>query len=107
MKCHLCNLGLLLACAATSFAATPPPEKLLSADTVAVFTVPEYAKASASWKQWPISLVWADPSMKPFRDKFVNKFQSDVIAPLEKEFGVKFSDYSGVAQGQVTVALTP
>jgi len=107
MKRHLCSLGLLLACAASSFAATPPPEKLLAADTVAIFTIPEYAKASASWKQWPASLMWADPSMKPFRDKFMGKFQSDVVAPLEKEFGVKFADYAGLAQGQMTIALTP
>jgi hypothetical protein len=37
----------------------------------------------------------------------MGKLQSDLIAPMEKEFGVKLSDYSGLAQGQVTFALTP
>jgi hypothetical protein len=107
MKRTLCNFGLLLAFAATGFAAAPPPEKLLAADTIAVLTVPDYAKAKGVWSQMPASLVWADPSMKPFKDKFMGKLQSDLIAPMEKEFGVKLSDYSGLAQGQVTFALTP
>lgn len=107
MKRRLCSLGLLLAGTFACLAAAPPPEKLLAADTVAVLTVPDYAKASASWKQWPASQLWGDPSMKAFRDKFVNKLQSDLVTPLEKEFGVKFADYSGLAQGQLTVALTP
>ena len=83
MKRQLCCLSLFFAFAAS--AATPPPEKVLAGDTVAVFTVPDYAKASAAWKQWPASLLWADPAMKPFKDKFVNKLRSDLLAPLEKE----------------------
>jgi len=80
---------------------------LLAADTVAVFTIPDYAKASAAWNQWPLHLLWADPSMKPFKDKFMSKLQSDVVAPLEKEFGIKLADYAGLAQGQLTFALMP
>ncbi len=105
MKRHLTAWTLLLACTLSSFAATPPPEKLLPADTALVITVPDYAKASATWKQWPASLLWADPSMKPFKDKFMNKLQSEFVQPLEKEFGIKFSDYTALAQGQVTFAL--
>jgi hypothetical protein len=108
MKRHLHLLGCLLVSTLTGFTApTPPPEKLLAADTVAIFTIPDYAKASAGWKQWPASQLWADPSMKPFKDKFMTKLGSDVVTPLEKEFGVKFNDYAGLAQGQVTLALTP
>lgn len=106
MKRQLQCLGLLLACAYTTFAApVPPPEKLLPADTVAVLTFPEYAKSSAAWNQWPASLLWADGSMRPFKDKFMNKLRSDVIEPLEKELGIKFSDYTSLAQGQMTFAL--
>ena len=105
MKRQLQSLGLLLACALTSPAATAPPEKLLPADTVAVMTIPDYAKASATWNQWPASLLWADPSMKPFKDKFMGKFQSDLVEPMEKQLGIKFADYSSLAQGQVTFAL--
>ncbi len=107
MKRHLCSLGLLLAAVITSFAAVPQPEKLLAADTVAVFSIPDFAKASAAWKQWPASLLWAESSMKPFKDKFMAKLQSDVVEPLEKELGIKFSDYTSLAQGQLTFALTP
>src|SRR5882672_1313836 len=107
MKRQLCSLLLLPALACSAFAATPPPEKLLAADTVAIFTVPDYAKTRTPWKQWPASQLWADASMKAFKEKFTKKFQSDLIEPLEKEFGIKFEDYSGLAQGQVTLALTP
>ncbi|HYV32166.1 MAG TPA: hypothetical protein VEO53_13815 [Candidatus Binatia bacterium] len=107
MKCQLCSLGLLFAASSASLAVTPPPEKLLAADTVAVLTIPDYVKASASWKQWPSSLLWADASMKPFKDKFLAKLRAEVVVPLEKEFGIKFGDYAGLAQGQLTLALTP
>ncbi len=107
MKCQFCFAGLLFAVAAAGPAATPPPEKLLPVDTVAVLTIPDYAKTSATFKQWPSALLWGDASMKPFKDKFTAKFQSDVIGPLEKEFGIKLADFAGLAQGQLTVALTP
>jgi hypothetical protein len=72
-----------------------------------MFTIPDYAKASAAWKQWPASQLWADPAMKPFRDKFLKKLETDLITPMEKELGIKFADYAGFAQGQLTVALMP
>jgi len=107
MRRQLCCLSLLFIFAVVAHAATPPPEKLLPADTVAVFTMPDYTKASAVWKQWPASQLWADAAMKPFKDKLTNKLSSELVAPLEKELGIKFSDYTGLAQGQITIALTP
>src|SRR5690349_19485976 len=107
MRRQLYSLPLLLALAFPALAATPPPEKLLAADTVALFTVPDYAKTRAAWKQWPPNRLWADPSMEPFKKRFTKKLQSDLFDPPEKEFGIKFADYSGIAQGQVTLALTP
>ncbi len=107
MKRHIWSLGILLVFAPAGHSApVPPPEKLLPADTIALISIPEYAKASAAWKQWPLGQLWADPLMKAFRDKFTDKLRSDVISPLEKEFGIKLGDYSGLAQGQVTLALT-
>ncbi len=103
---RLTALLLLLGTCLAMQAATPPPEKLLPADTLAVLTVPDYAKARASTANVPASLLWADPAMKPFRDKLMGKLNSDVIAPLEREFGIKFSDYASLAQGQVTIAIT-
>src|SRR5689334_9351789 len=107
MKRHIWSLITFLATVFVSHAApVPPPEKLLPADTIALLTVPEFAKAYASWRQWPMGQLWADPSMTAFRDKFMDKLRSEVISPIEKQLGVKLGDYSGLAQGQVTIALT-
>ena len=91
---------------ASAFAGTPPPDKLLAADTLAVLTVPDYAHNKAVVSQWPIGQFWSDPAMKPFTEKFGGKVKTDLIAPLEREFGLKFSDYADLAQGQLTLAIT-
>jgi hypothetical protein len=88
-------------------AAVPSPDKLLPADTLAAFTIPDYTKASGSWSKMPGTLLWKDPSMKAFTEKFGAKFESDVVKPLEREFGIKLSDYTDLAKGQVTLAVTP
>ncbi len=100
------TLALGFALSLTSLAATPPPDQLLTSDTLAVITFPDYAKAETVTDQWPMSRLWHDPAMKPFTDKFMAKLKSDCIEPLEKEFGIRFADYAGLAQGQVTLAVT-
>jgi hypothetical protein len=50
--------------------------------------------------------LWRDPEMKAFRDKFLEKFKTDVLTPLERELGIKFEDYSSLARGQLTLAMT-
>src|SRR4030095_4713805 len=108
MKQRIGSLLPLLAFALTAGAASvPPPEKLLPADTLGVFVIPDYAKSRSAWTKWPSSQLWADPAMKAFREKFTTKLKTDVIEPLEKELGIKLADYSGLAQGQVAVAFTP
>lgn len=87
-------------------AATPPPEKLLPADTLAVFTTPDCNKASAAWGTSPWSRLWNDESMRGFATKFEGKFRSTIVQPLEKQLGIKFADYAGFAQGQFTLAVT-
>ena len=106
MKLKTGFLTLLLAASLTHGAEVPPPEKLLPSDTLGVLTIPEYAKSEARFYQQPLGRLWNDPSMKAFREKLASKVKSDAIAPLEKEFGIKFADYSGLAQGQITLALT-
>src|SRR5688572_33255505 len=86
------------------FAAVPPPDKLLPSDTLAVLTVPNWAATKKS--SAPAFQLWDDPAMKPFKDKFLTKWKSDFVEPFQREFGIKFTDYSGLAQGQVTVAIT-
>src|SRR5262249_14858366 len=105
MKRFLSILLLVWFCNAT-FAAVPAAEGLLASDTLAVITIPDYTRAQAVWAQWPSSRLWSDPALKPFRDKFTAKFSSEYIVPLEKELGVKLEDYSGLAQGQITFAVT-
>lgn len=85
-------------------AAVPPPDKLLPSDTLAVLTVPNWVATRKS--SAPALQIWDDPAMKPFKDKFLAKWKSDIVEPFQREFGIKFSDYTGLAQGQVTWAVT-
>jgi hypothetical protein len=89
-----------------ALAAVPAPEALLASDTLALITVPDYTKAKTIWGQWPSTRLWNDAALKPFRDKFTAKLTSEYIVPLERELGIKFEDYTDLAQGQVTFALT-
>lgn len=84
----------------------PPAEKLLPADTLLVFSVPEAVKLRGIYEKSAPSRFWNDPAMKPFRDKFVAKWKDDFLTPLERDLGVKLDDYSSLPQGQLTFALT-
>jgi hypothetical protein len=103
---RLALIPLICTTLAAFGAPTPPPEKLLPADTLIVATIPDYSKVSAASKQSPLTQLWNDPAMKAFHDKFMGKLQSEVIAPLEREFGIKFADYENLAQGQITLGIT-
>ena len=99
-------LAALLTLAAPARAAIPPAEDLLPADTLLLLTVPDFAglrTASTVSPQW---LFWNDPAMKPFHDKFMAKWNEQFIAPLERDLGVKFSDFTDLPQGQLTFAVT-
>ena len=91
----------------SSFAQVPPAEQLLPDDTIAVATIPDWTKLSAQFNQSAYGQLWADPAMKAFRDNFTSNFQSDFIEPLEKQLGVKLTEYQDLLQGQITIALTP
>lgn len=82
------------------------PAELLPADTLAVFTIPDWQKASASGTQSAYGRLWMDPAVKPFRENFIKNFSEDVLVPLERELGIKFSEYASLLRGQVTIALT-
>jgi hypothetical protein len=107
MKRFFLSFCLFWATVAGFAAEAPPPDKLLPSDTLAVLTFPDYTKAQAIWKKAPYGQLWNDSSLKPFRDKLTAKFKSDLVEPLEREFGIRFTDYAGLAQGQVTFALMP
>jgi len=90
----------------TAFAAIPPVEKILPNDTLAAICVPDCNKLATSYQKSPQAQMWNDPAMKPFREKFMNKWDTEIVKPLEKELGIKFADYSVLAQGVMTLAIT-
>ncbi|MFZ0826910.1 MAG: hypothetical protein WAO02_05765 [Verrucomicrobiia bacterium] len=96
--------GFTLATAVS--AAIPPAESLLPQDTLLLITVPDFAKLRETTRQMPQWLFWNDPAMKPFHDRFMAKWNEKFIAPLEQDLGVKFDDYTGLPQGQLTFAIT-
>jgi hypothetical protein len=87
-------------------AAVPPAENLLPADTLFVVTAPDSAALRAAVRQSPQALCWNDPAMKPFHDKFIGKWNETLVAPLEKDLGLSVGDFTDLAQGQFTFALT-
>lgn len=99
-------LAALLAMAIPCAAAVPPPEKLLPSDTLLMITAPDFAKLSEIFKKSPQSQFWNDPAMKAYKDNFTTKWEEDFVKPLERDLGIKFEDYTGLLQGQVTVAVT-
>jgi hypothetical protein len=99
-------LAALLLAAPLLRAAIPPAENLLPADTLAVFSVPDFTAARAATKSSPPWMFWGDQAMKPFRDKFMAKWNEQFVAPLERDLGVKVADFADLPQGQFTLAFT-
>jgi hypothetical protein len=95
-------LGLTL----STRAAIPPAENLVPSDTFVLLAVPDFAAVRADSKLSPQWLFWNDPAMKPFHDKFMGKWNESFVTPLERDLGVKLSDFFELMQGQLTVAVT-
>jgi len=103
---HLPLLATLVCLAFNSNAAVPPAEKMLPDDTFVLLTAPDWTKAKEVYDKSPQSQFWNDPAMKPFKDKFTTKLKEDVLTPLERDLGIRWEDWAGFAQGQITFALT-
>ena len=82
-----------------------PPDQLLPDDTLAMFTVPDFAKLQGIYSNSPQLQLWSDPAMKPFRDKLTAKIKSQFITPLEHDLGIHLDDYTTLPQGQITLAV--
>ncbi len=102
----LVTSAVLLALTAPLRAAIPPAENLLPADTLFVVAVPDSAGLRTALHQSPQFLLWNDPAMKPFHDKFMGKWNETFVAPLEKDLGLKLADFAALPQGQFTFAIT-
>ncbi|MGH7951016.1 MAG: hypothetical protein ACREFE_03730 [Limisphaerales bacterium] len=87
-------------------AAIPPAENLLPADTLFLVTTPDCAAFRAALHQSPQWLLWNDPAMKSFHDKFISNCKAQFVAPLERDLGVKLADFANLPQGQFTFAIT-
>src|SRR5262245_43185026 len=87
-------------------AAMPAAEQLLPADTLVLVKVPDWDKTLAWFGDSPQGKLWAHPTMKAFRESFVKRFAEEVLGPIEKELGLKFSEYKDLVHGQLAFALT-
>ncbi len=87
-------------------AAVPGPEQLLPDDTLLVLTTPDFPKLCQISQRSPKGQLWNDPVMKPLRDKFVSRWQEEVVKPLERELNSSLDTYSSLLQGQLTFAVT-
>lgn len=103
MKKYLVILAAAFAC--ISHAAVPPAEKLLPSDTILLLTTPDMTQYKGIFSRSPQGQLWNDPAMRPFREDVTKRLNENVLAPLEKELGIKVSDYAELAQGQVTFAF--
>jgi hypothetical protein len=99
-------LAVLLATTRVVWAAIPPAENLLPADTFVFFTIPDFDALRAAGKVSPQLMFWNDPAMKPFRDKFMDKLTQQYLAPLEQNLGMHLSDFTGLPHGQLTLGAT-
>ena len=100
-------LPLFLFCVGSlAHGAVTSAERLLPADTAAIVTVPDWSKARAALQSTALAQLWSDPAMRKFREKFETRFKAEVVTPLERELGVKLSDYMELFQGQLTYAIT-
>ncbi|MDB6110051.1 MAG: hypothetical protein JWR69_1801 [Pedosphaera sp.] len=88
-----------------SSAAVLPAEKLLPDDTLVLLSVPDFTKAREISSNSPQGQLWRDPSLQAFKDKFVNKLKETYVTPLERDLGIHFDDYTGLPQGQFTLAI--
>ena len=92
--------------AAGASRAALPPERMLAPDTLAFLAVPSWKAAAAAWRSNALGQLWADPALRPFREKFQARFKTEVIRPLEQQLGLELGVLDGLIQGQVTLALT-
>ncbi|HTR43286.1 MAG TPA: hypothetical protein VMH87_16870 [Pseudomonadales bacterium] len=106
LKNFLTGIVLFLTVKLSVFAAIPPAEELLPADTLLVITVPDYQAMHTALQQFPLWLLWNDAAMKPFHDDFMTKWNAKFSASQQQNFGMKLDQFLPMLQGQLTFAVT-
>ncbi len=69
-----------------------------------VATVPDWTAAEAGMRTAPIGQMWADPVMRPFRDKAEKQIREKLFGSMEKDLGIKTEDFLALLQGQISFA---
>ncbi len=87
-------------------AAIPPAENLLPADTFFLLSVPDSARLRDATGDSPQLLLWNDPALRPFHDKFMGNWNEHFIGPLEQDLGLSLASFLDLPQGQFTLAVT-
>ena len=98
--------GVALTLAFSSRAANSPAENLLPSDTLLMVTVPNFSDLRSALNQSPQGRLWNDPSMKPFHDKFMSKWNASLVEPMEKDLGLKLADFAALPQGEMAFGIT-
>jgi hypothetical protein len=91
---------------ASAKAAGLPPEKLLPDDTLFVATAPDFPRFKAVFDATPQGRLWNDPALKSFRENFLSRWNDEFVKPIEHDLDIRLADYTALAKGQVTVAIT-
>ena len=98
-----CVVGLV---GGMSLVAAPKPSgSMLPSDTLAVLTIPHFPDAKKAFLSDPYVRLFGDPSMKAYTDKIKTTFEQNVLGGLEKQLGIKLSEYTGLMNGQLTLAF--
>jgi hypothetical protein len=95
------SLGLLLTALE---AAVPPAPRIFPQDTLMVATVPDWTAAESGLRAAPFGQMWADPAMRPFREKAEQQIREKLLGSMEKDLGIKTQDFLALLQGQVSFA---
>ena len=84
-------------------AAIPAPEQILPDDTLLLLTAPDYGKLHEIWQRSPKNQLWNDPAMKPLHDKFLSRWQEEVVKPIEQDLGLRLDTFASLPQGPTDV----
>ena len=86
-------------------AEVPSAPQLFPQDALLLLTVPDWTAARTLMSSAPLGKLWADPAMKPFREKFNAGFRARYLEVIERDLGIKPEDYRPLLQGQISFSI--